>query len=693
MQPANTHQKLWIIPPLLYLLLLTAIIISQQYHLYPQQFIWFSSLFSFLTFAMGAFILWFVDKIEKNTTIDQQVSSKNPVKSTLKDYNRILNEMKEIFTALANGNLNRSITGKYSNDLTVCKTTCNDALNQLRMAIDDIFLATQPIDLTEKQGFLKQLSEQVNENNQLVQQINQSTQQHQELVTQLTTIFNAIAVGDFKQTLQADDGQLKQQLDTVLMILQQTLDEIKFVLDSPLSTKRIKLDTKQGDFKPLAQSINHYLDKNQYFIDEIKHVFSAVSLGDLKQKMLGDYTGDFDNAKQYINHSLDKVNANLAIINNTLDAMMQGVFEPIALENQQGIFLQTREHLNHYLQYNHQLLEQLIKIFVATTNGQFPQTLNGYEQGLFNELTHHIAHSTTCLHNLFEEFMHALSDKQFTQTVNYDYDGRLAELKNCFNNTFTGLNNMLAAVVQIYDNLDAVTSSVIQENEQYNQHVIQQIADLKNITAQTQILNQTAQQFVANNQHIVQLSNETCEQIEQGNNLIKQTVVAIDEINSTSLKVADIVSEISDMSLQINTVALNTTAEIVRLGDKGQGLAMIAMEIRQLAQRSIASARKMRTSIQDTLDKVDAGLILAEQSNAHLARIEVSAEKVCSGLNALEITSYEKSAAVLQLDNSITQLLENAQQHQNFAETLNIKIYQIHQQIKNLGDSLNYFKT
>jgi methyl-accepting chemotaxis protein len=93
----------------------------------------------------------------------------------------------------------------------------------------------------------------------------------------------------------------------------------------------------------------------------------------------------------------------------------------------------------------------------------------------------------------------------------------------------------------------------------------------------------------------------------QGGQVMEQVTVTMASINESSKKIVDIISVIDGIAFQTNILALNAAVEAARAGEQGRGFAVVATEVRNLAQRSAAAAKEIKTLIDDSVEKVGTG--------------------------------------------------------------------------------------
>jgi methyl-accepting chemotaxis protein len=142
------------------------------------------------------------------------------------------------------------------------------------------------------------------------------------------------------------------------------------------------------------------------------------------------------------------------------------------------------------------------------------------------------------------------------------------------------------------------------------------------------------------------------------------------EINTSSKKIADIITAIDEIAFQTNLLALNAAVEAARAGEQGRGFAVVAAEVRSLAQRSATAAKEIKTLIQDSVRKVEAGSAMVNQSGEVLSEIVSSVKRVTDIVGEIAAASREQATGVEQVAKAMTQMDQITQQNSSQTEEL-----------------------
>jgi methyl-accepting chemotaxis protein len=159
-----------------------------------------------------------------------------------------------------------------------------------------------------------------------------------------------------------------------------------------------------------------------------------------------------------------------------------------------------------------------------------------------------------------------------------------------------------------------------------------------------------------NAQQAAQLAQGAREVAEKGGRVVGSAAEAMGEIHASSRKIEDIITAIDEIAFQTNLLALNAAVEAARAGEQGRGFAVVAGEVRNLAQRSAASAREIKGLIQDSVEKVQSGSTLVNQSGKTLEEIVQSVKRVTDIVAEIAASSREQATGIEQVNQAVTQM-------------------------------------
>jgi len=171
-----------------------------------------------------------------------------------------------------------------------------------------------------------------------------------------------------------------------------------------------------------------------------------------------------------------------------------------------------------------------------------------------------------------------------------------------------------------------------------------------------------------NSVHANELAASASKQAEQGGEVVSRAVTAMDEINQSSNKIADIIGVIDEIAFQTNLLALNAAVEAARAGEQGRGFAVVAGEVRNLAQRSAGAAKEIKDLIRDSVEKVNAGTNLVNESGKTLEGIVKSVQRVTDMIEEISTAAREQSSGIDQVNSAVAQMDEMTQQNAALVE-------------------------
>jgi methyl-accepting chemotaxis protein len=176
-------------------------------------------------------------------------------------------------------------------------------------------------------------------------------------------------------------------------------------------------------------------------------------------------------------------------------------------------------------------------------------------------------------------------------------------------------------------------------------------------------LTSTVGQNADNARQANQLARSASEVATQGGAVVEQVVVTMGSINASSRKIVDIISVINGIAFQTNILAVNAAVEAARAGEQGLGFAVVATEVRNLAQRSAAAAKEIKALIDDSVEKVGSGTKLVEQAGSTMYEVVASIKQVTDIVGEISAATQEQNDGISQVHQAVTGMDQTTQQN------------------------------
>jgi methyl-accepting chemotaxis protein-1 (serine sensor receptor) len=255
------------------------------------------------------------------------------------------------------------------------------------------------------------------------------------------------------------------------------------------------------------------------------------------------------------------------------------------------------------------------------------------------------------------------------------------------------LYEIVGGVRTASDAVGGAAAQLSRGNDDLSQRTQEQASALEETASSMEEMTATVKQNADNARQANQLASGARGQAERGGEVVSRAVGAMDEINNSSRKIADIISVIDEIAFQTNLLALNAAVEAARAGEQGRGFAVVASEVRSLAQRSATAAKEIKDLIGDSVDKVRSGSELVDQSGKVLAEIMDSVKKVSDIVAEIAAASEEQAQGIDQVNNAVTQMDETTQQNAALVEEAASAAKSMEQQAQQLVTQISFFRT
>ncbi len=254
------------------------------------------------------------------------------------------------------------------------------------------------------------------------------------------------------------------------------------------------------------------------------------------------------------------------------------------------------------------------------------------------------------------------------------------------------LANIVGQVRGSTEAIATASAQIASGNLDLSSRTEEQASSLEETASSMEQLTSTVRQNADNARHANQLALSASQIAVQGGSTVREVIDTMGSINASAKKIVDIISVIDGIAFQTNILALNAAVEAARAGEQGRGFAVVASEVRNLAQRSASAAKEIKTLIDDSLSRVNAGSMLVDQAGVTMAEVVLSVKRVSEVISEITAASQEQTSGISQINIAITEMDEVTQQNAALVEQAAAAAEALQEQAKGLYGLVSVFK-
>ncbi len=255
------------------------------------------------------------------------------------------------------------------------------------------------------------------------------------------------------------------------------------------------------------------------------------------------------------------------------------------------------------------------------------------------------------------------------------------------------LENAVTRMQEFVGQTTAAAGQIAGSGQELASGASQQAASLEETSASLEEMSGMTRRNAAGAQDAKQLAGRVRTVVDHGTTSMRQMTAAMDGIKTSSAEIAKIIKTIDEIAFQTNILALNAAVEAARAGEAGAGFAVVAEEVRALAQRSATAARETADKIAAALAKSDEGARTSNEVAGVLTQIVEQVRKMDTLVGEIATASAEQSQGIDQVNRAVSEMdkitqsnAASAEESAAAAEELSTQSAELRELVAGMGD-------
>jgi methyl-accepting chemotaxis protein len=570
--------------------------------------------------------------------------------------------------------------------------------------------------------------------------------------------------GDFNRIKE----NLNSCIDAVRLMIRDTGVLAQAAVEGKLST-RADATKHQGDFRKIVEGVNATLDSVIAPLTVAADYVERISKGDIPPKIDEEYSGDFNAIKNNLNSCVDALTGLIIDMYNMSAEHDRGETDfRIDSEQFQGAYREMAEGLNMMVNGHLEVNKKAMDCVAEFGRGNFDAPLEEFpgKKAVINETVENIRRNLKSFENEISKLVGAASDGRLstradagqfvggwfeltsgvnllldrviapikeganvltemakgdlTSRVRSDYNGDHRLIKDSINQVAENLEKALIEVQGAVQATSSASSGISNSTELMAAGAEEQTSQASEVSRAIEQMAKSIEENSNNAQETAGVANSARKAAETGGQVVSDTVAGmrkiaevvgrgartVKELGKSSDEIGEIITVIDDIADQTNLLALNAAIEAARAGEQGRGFAVVADEVRKLAERTTKATKEIATmikkiqhetagavvSMEEGTQHIDAGITLADKAGQSLTEIVGVSKKVTDMVMQIAGSSEEQSSAAEQIARNAEAIAEVTNQNASATQQVAQAAEDLKQLTENLGLLVSRFK-
>ncbi|GBR02677.1 methyl-accepting chemotaxis protein [Acetobacter oeni] len=292
----------------------------------------------------------------------------------------------------------------------------------------------------------------------------------------------------------------------------------------------------------------------------------------------------------------------------------------------------------------------------------------------------------------FGEAMAGVARKDLTCEITGDLPASYQPLRVNFNNSVQTLRESLQSVAQVSGSIEAAVGEISRAAQDLSKRTLQQAESVEKTASTLDQITIAVRSTAKRAEDVGGLVKRSQANAERSARVVQEAVETMSAIERSSQAIGSITDMMDEIAFQTNLLALNAGVEAARAGTTGKGFAVIAAEVRVLAQRSADAAKEIKGLIGQAREEVRSGVELVGETGTVLKTIIGDVGEINEHISAIVEAARDQASGLQDVNAAVAAIDHNTQQNTGVVEQTSAASRNLAEEVVELSAMLGTFR-